>query len=120
MQKSKAYDWLTKFIDGIDLNFDDCFEGYKQLDSVADEYPELSGYILTAIRGSLKCSGFCADTSPLAGRVFCKAAEHVENADLVAEYNKILDQNAKFAMRCVPDLLKIHPEMAKYFFDKTK
>ncbi len=119
MQKSKAYDWLTKFTDGIDLNFDDCFEGYKQLDSVADEYPELSGYILTAIRESLKCSGFCADTSPLAGRVFCKAAEHVENADLVAEYNKILDQNAKFAMRCVPDLLKIHPEMAKYFFDKT-
>lgn len=119
MQKSAAYDWLMKFTDGDDLKFDDCFEGYKQLYSALEEYPELSNYTLAAVRDSLKYSGFCPDTAPMAMRLFCKAAEHVKDEKLTSEFDKISEQKPDFAARCVPDLLKTHAYMVQYFFDTT-
>ena len=119
MQKSVAYEWLTKFTDGNDLGFDDCFEGYKQLNTAVSEYNDLAEYVMMAVNTSLKMSGFCSDTSPAAMMLFCKASEYVDDKNLVAEFDKIIKQDTVFAMRCVPDLLKSHSSLADYFFDKV-
>ena len=119
MEKNEASVWLNKFVGSNDLGFSDCAKGYQLLSKAMDEHPDLADNALGAVNVSLGYTGFCSDTAPLAIELFCKAAEHVEIKKLVEEYDKILKKNTNFAMRCVPKLLEIHPDMAQYFFDNT-
>ncbi len=118
MKKSEAYDWLSIFANENDLTFEDCYYGYQNFDKALDEYPDLSRYVLSAVRSSLRAKGFNSDTMPGAVKCFCKAAKNVEEHKLKEEYEQALSFNDVFAMRCIPGLLETYPELANYFFDK--
>lgn len=116
MKKSEALNFISDFTDNNDMDFKQCLNGYETLKEIAEEYPEYSPYVLSAISFSAKKDVFCADLAPSAMRVFVAAAQNTDETETMSCLNGLFDKNLSFALMCNTEILQERPQLADHVF----
>lgn len=116
MKKSEALNFISDFTDNNDMDFKQCLDGYETLKEIAEEYPEYSGYVLSAVSFSAKKDVFCADLAPSAMQTFVAAAKKADETETISCLNDLFDKNLSFALMCNTEILREKPQLSDHVF----
>ncbi len=116
MQKSEALDTLVRITETEERDFSDFGRDCNQLEEIIKEYPQYSGYCLSATVQMAGDKGFNSDIQPTVGNLFTLAALNLPAEEVIGETKRAFNRNPSFAFYLIPGLLKQRPELSAALF----